>query len=60
MNLGLGTGGSVNRCNSSTWVCTQVATGLPMLTSVAIDDGGGVHVVTNALNPALVDIGRLP
>jgi hypothetical protein len=31
-----------------------------MLTSVAIDDGGGVHVVTNALNPALVDIGRLP
>jgi hypothetical protein len=60
MESGQGTGGSVNRCNSSTWVCTQVATGLPMLTSAAVDVDGRVWVVTNALNPASVDISALP
>jgi hypothetical protein len=60
MESGLGTGGSVNTCNSSTWVCTQVATGLPMLTSVVIDGNNRVWVVTNALDPTSVDIGALP
>ena len=60
MESGQGAGGSVNRCNSSTWVCTQVATGLPMLTSAVVDDNGTVWVVTNALNPATVDISALP
>ena len=41
-------------------MCTQVATGLPMLTSAAVDDNGTVWIVTNALNPATVDISALP
>jgi hypothetical protein len=60
MNMGKGTGGSVNKCNVSTGACTQIATGLPMVTSVAVEDGGAVHVVTRALIPAQVDISRLP
>jgi hypothetical protein len=51
MESGLGTGGSVKTCNSRTWVCTQVATGLPMLTSVVIDGNSWVWPVTNALDP---------
>jgi hypothetical protein len=60
MEFGQGTGGSVNACNSTTWVCTQVATGLPMLTSVAVGKNGALHVVTNALAPPIVDVGTLP
>jgi hypothetical protein len=59
MESGQGTGGSVNACNSSTWVCAQVRTGLPMLSSVAVA-GSTVYVVTNALDPATADIGPLP
>jgi hypothetical protein len=58
--FGLGTGGSVNTCDSSTWVCVQVATGLPMLTSIAIDGNSTVWVVTNALDPTTVDVSALP
>ena len=60
MENGQGTGGSVNACNSSTWVCTQVATGLPMLSSAVVDGKGTVFVVTNALVPAAIDISALP
>jgi hypothetical protein len=60
MEFGQGTGGSVNKCNSSTWVCTQVATGLSMLTSIAVDGRGTAYVVTNALDPTSVDISTLP
>ena len=60
MESGQGTGGSVNKCNTTTWVCTQISTGLPMLTSIAIDDGGAIHVVTKALDPSSVDVRTLP
>jgi len=60
MQMGKGTGGSVNACNSTTWVCTQVATGLPMVSSVAVGRDGTVHIVTGAVNPLAVDIGTLP
>jgi hypothetical protein len=60
MQMGKGTGVSVNACNSTTWVCTQVATNLPMLTSAVADRNGTVHIVKNALNPVTVDVTTLP
>jgi len=60
MQNGKGTGGSLNACNSSTWVCTQVATGKPMLSAVAVGGDGTKFIVTNALVPATVDISALP
>jgi len=60
MQLGKGNGGSVNACDTRTWQCTQVATGLPMLSSVAVDGSGKVYTVTNALNPGLIAVSVLP
>jgi hypothetical protein len=60
MQNGKGTGGSLNACNSSTWVCTQIATGRPMLSAVAVGGDGTKFIVTNALIPATVDISALP
>jgi hypothetical protein len=60
MQLGKGTGGSVNACNMRTWQCTQVATGLPMLTAVAVDGRSTVYTVTNALNPGMASVSVLP
>ena len=60
MEFGQGTGGSVNACNTSTSVCTQVATGLPMVTSAAVDGVGTVFVVTNALVPGATEVRALP
>jgi len=60
MEFGVGTGGSVNACDTSTWVCAQVATGLPMLTPATIDRNGTVYVVTDALVPGAADVSALP
>ena len=60
MEFGQGKGGSVNACNSSTWVCTQVATNLPMLSSAVADRRGAVHIVTGAVDPSTVSVSTLP
>jgi len=60
MQNGKGTGGSLNACNSNSWVCTQVTTGKPMLSAVAVGGDGTKFIVTNALIPATVDISALP
>ena len=60
MEFGQGKGGSVNACNSRTWVCTQVATNLPMLSSAVADRRGQVHIVTGAVDPSSVSVSTLP
>lgn len=60
MEFGQGTGGSVNACDTSTWVCTQIATGLNMLTSATVGRDGTIYVVTNALIPGAAQISTLP
>jgi len=59
MESGQGTGGSVNACNTSTAVCSQLATGLPIVTSAAID-GNSIYVVTKALIPGAAEVSVLP
>jgi hypothetical protein len=60
MQLGKGKGGSVNVCDVRTWQCTQIATGLPMLSSAAVDGSGQVFTITNALIPGLISVSVLP
>ncbi len=43
-------GGTVNTCDSTTWVCTEEATGLTMPMAVAINEAGA-FVVVSALVP---------
>jgi hypothetical protein len=59
MESGNGAGGSVNACNPSSGACSQVATGLPIVTAAAVDRGGDIHVVINALLPT-ADVIALP
>lgn len=60
MQLGKGTGGSVNACDTRTWQCSQIASGLPMLSSAAVDGDGKVYAVTNALVPGLISVSVVP
>lgn len=60
MQLGKGTGGSINSCDTRTWQCSQIATGLPMLSAAAVDGSGKVYAVTHALIPGLVSVDVVP
>jgi hypothetical protein len=60
MQLGKGVGGSVSVCDSNTWVCTPVATGLPMVSAAAVDRSGTIFVVTGALVPGGTSVSALP
>jgi hypothetical protein len=57
----MGVGGTVNACtgNGAAWTCTEVATGLPLPTAVAID-GGDVYVTLFALIPGMAQVAMLP
>jgi hypothetical protein len=48
-------GGTVNACDSTTWVCTEEASGLPMPMAVASNETG-THVVVSALLPESVEV----
>ncbi len=52
--FGTGVGGTVNACDSSSWSCSEFATGLPVVTAVAVDKTGAVSAVINALFGAQV------
>jgi len=57
--IGAGIGGSVHACDPTTGTCTEIASGIPMLTSIAFRDGdlwGSIR----ALIPAAADVVPLP
>jgi len=53
-------GGSVNACDSRTWVCTQLATGLPIPIAAAVGSDGKVNVAINSLIPGSAAVITLP
>ena len=54
-------GGTVNACNSNTWVCAPVATGLTMPVGAAVDrHAGEVYVTINTLIPGAARVIKLP
>lgn len=60
VELGQGIGGSVNACDTSTGTCTEIATGLPLVTAVAVGKDSRISVVINALVPGAAAIHVLP
>jgi hypothetical protein len=54
------TGGSVNACNPTTLVCSQIATGIPMVSAATVTRDGQVWIVKNALVPGAADVVALP
>lgn len=60
VEFGQGIGGSVNACDTSTGACTELATGLPLVTAATVGKDGRVSVVINALIPGLAAIRTLP
>jgi hypothetical protein len=58
--FGQGIGGSVNACDTSTGTCTEIATGLPLVTAATVGKDGRVSVVINALIPGAAAIRTLP
>jgi hypothetical protein len=57
---GLTQGGTVNACNSSTWTCTEKATGLNIPIAAAVTPDGTVYAVINALIPGEATVVTLP
>jgi hypothetical protein len=55
-----GTGGTINRCDSSTWACTEVAAGLPIPTATTAGRDGTQWAAIWALVPGLAQIVALP
>jgi hypothetical protein len=55
-----GAGGTVNACDSSTWTCSEKATGLPIPMAVAVDKNGGLSAAILALVPGAADVIPLP
>lgn len=57
---GAGIGGTVNACNSSTWACNELATGLQMPTAVAVSKDGKVYATVLSLVPGAAKVITLP
>lgn len=55
-----GLGGTVNRCDSSTWTCSVVQTGLPMPIAAAVDRQGTVYTAIYSLVSGLAEVIELP
>ncbi len=55
-----GLGGTVNACDSSTWTCSEVATGLPILIAATVDRQGTVYAAILSLVPGAAQIIELP
>jgi hypothetical protein len=59
VETGQPTGGSVDACNISTGACTQIATGLFIVTGVTVGKDGRVSVLINGLIPGAAAIHTL-
>ncbi len=55
-----GLGGTVNACDSSTWTCSEVATGLPILIAATVDRQGTVYAAILSLVPGAAQVIELP
>ena len=56
----VGLGGTVNACNSSSWICSELATGLPIPIAAAVDREGTVYAAILSLVPGAAQVIELP
>lgn len=50
------TGGTINACNLSDLSCTEVATGIPILTAITFGNDGSLWATQNSLIPGMADV----
>jgi hypothetical protein len=58
--LGGGAGGTINACDVGALSCTEVATGIPILTAITLGKDGTLWATRNALIPRLADVVEIP
>lgn len=58
--LGGGVGGTINACDLSTLTCSEVATGIPILTAITFGKDGTLWATQNALIPGLAEVIAVP
>lgn len=58
--FGTGAGGTVNACDLGSATCSEVATGIPMITAITFGTDGRLWATTNALVPPLADVIEIP
>lgn len=58
--FGTPTGGTINACNLDTMVCTEVATGLPIVTAITFGKRDGLWATINALIPGAATVVEIP
>lgn len=51
---------TVNTCNPSSWVCSEVATGLPMSIASTVGKDGTVYAAIKVLIPGEAEVIALP
>ena len=55
-----GVGGTVNACDSGSWTCEVVATGLPIVIGTTVGTDGTVYAAVKALIPGEAEVIALP
>lgn len=53
-------GGTINACDLGTVMCSEVATGIPILTAITFDSDGNLWATKNALIPGLAEVIEIP
>lgn len=56
VEMGLGIGGTINSCDIGSLTCSEVATGIPILTAVTFGKDGSLWATKNALIPGLAEV----
>jgi hypothetical protein len=56
VEIGAGVGGTINKCDVDTGVCTEVATGIPILTAITFGGDGSLYATRNALIPGAAEV----
>ena len=60
LEIGGGSGGTINACDIDAGSCDVVATGLPLPTAIAFGTDGALWTTQNALIPGLADVVPVP
>lgn len=56
VELGVGAGGTINKCDPVAGTCTEVATGIPMITSITFGNDGTLWATRNSLIPGTAEV----
>lgn len=53
---GSGVGGTINRCDLGTGTCTEMATGIPIITAITFGNDGTLWATQNSLIPGMAEV----